>query len=64
MNITDLKIYYAVLRLLKFGADVNVELISDISGVSKSTIYRKIRNSYLLENFIEREENGKKSKFE
>jgi len=61
MNITDLKIYYATLKLLKFGADVNVELISDISGVSKSTIYRKIRNSYLLENKIERNDNGKRN---
>ena len=61
MNITDLKIYHATLKLLKFGADVNVELISDISGVSKSTIYRKIRNSYLLENKIERNDNGKRN---
>ena len=62
MNLTDLKIYGAVLRLLRFGADVNVDLISDISGISKSTIYRKIRNYYLIENQIQRRENGKKSR--
>ena len=62
MNLSDLKIYLAVLKLLRCGADVNVELISDVSGLSKSTIYRKIRNYYLIENQIERRENGKKSR--
>lgn len=61
MNLSDLKIYLAVLKLLRCGADVNVELISDISGLSKSTIYRKIRNYYLIENQIERRKNGKRS---
>ena len=56
MNLTDLKIYGAVLKLMRYGADVNVELISDISGLSKSTIYRKIRNWYLIENKIKRKE--------
>jgi predicted transcriptional regulator len=56
MNLTDLKIYGAVLKLMRYGADVNVELISDISGLSKSTVYRKIRNWYLIENKIRRKE--------
>ena len=61
MNLTDLKIYGAVLKLLKYGADVNVNLISDISGLSKTTVYRKIRNYYLIENQIQRRENGKRN---
>jgi len=63
MNKTDLKIYGAVLKLLRYGADVNVNLISDVSGLSKATVYRKVRNYYLIENQIKRGENGgKKSK--
>ncbi len=62
MSLTDLKIYWAVLKLLRCGADVNVELISDVSGLSKSTIYRKIRNYYLVENQIKRRENGKRKR--
>ena len=61
MNLTDLKIYGAVLKLLKYGADVNANLISDISGLSKTTVYRKIRNYYLIENQIQRRENGKRN---
>jgi len=60
MNITDLKIYSAVLRLLRYGADVNPQLISDLTGLSLSTVYRKIRNYYLLENQIKRRENVKR----
>jgi len=62
MSLTDLKIYWAVLKFLRCGADVNVELISDVSGLSKSTIYRKIRNYYLVENQIKRRENGKRKR--
>jgi len=56
MNYLDLKIYGAVLRLLRFRADVNVDLISEVSGVSKATIYRRIGNYYLIENEIKRKE--------
>ena len=60
MNITDLKIYSAVLKLLRCGADVSPQLISEITGISLSTVYRKIRNYYLIENQIKRRENGKR----
>ncbi len=60
MNLTDLKIYGAILKLLRVGADVNVSLISDVSGLSKATVYRKIRNYYLVENQIKRKDNGTK----
>ncbi len=62
MNLTDLKIYGAMLKLLRYGAEVNVELLSDVSGLSKATIYRKVRNYYLIENQIKRRENAKKSR--
>ena len=60
MNLIDLKIYYAVLKLMKLGADVNVQLISEVSGVPLSTIYRKINNYYIIENQIKRRENGER----
>ena len=60
MNLIDLKIYYAVLKLMKLGADVNVQLISEVADVPKSTVYHKIRNYYLIENQIKRREDGKR----
>lgn len=62
MNLTDLRIYGAVLKLLKVGADVNINLISDVSGLSRATIYRKVGNYYLVENQIKRIQNGKQKK--
>ena len=61
MNLTDLKIYGAVLKLLKYGADVTPKLVSEVSGVSVNTVYYKIRNYYLIENQIQRRENGKRN---
>jgi len=62
MNKTDLMIYGAVLKLLRYGADVTPKLISDVSGVSLNTVYYKVRNYYLIENKIKRKElsNGKR----
>jgi len=59
MNLTDLKIYGAVLKLLKYGADVTPKLVSEVADVPKSTVYYKIRNYYLIENQIKRRDNGK-----
>ncbi|WP_456470658.1 hypothetical protein [Caminibacter sp.] len=59
-NLTDLKIYGAVLVLLKNSADVTPRLISEVSGVPLSTVYRKINNYYIIENQIKRRENGKR----
>jgi hypothetical protein len=57
---TDLKIYGAVLKLLRHGAEVNVQLIADVGDIPVSTVYHKIRNYYLIENQIKRRENGKR----
>ncbi len=59
-HLTDLKIYGAVLVLLKNSADVTPRLISEVSGVPLSTVYRKINNYYIIENQIKRRENGKR----
>jgi len=61
-NLTDLKIYGAVLVLLKNGADVTPKLISEVSGVPLSTIYRKINNYYIIEHKIRREDGKRKIK--
>jgi len=62
MNKIDLMIYGAVLKLLRYGADVTPKLISDISGVSLNTVYYKVRNYYLIENKLKQKElsNGKR----
>ncbi len=64
MNNTDLKIYGAILKLLKFGADVTPRLISEVSDVPLNTVYYKVRNYYLIENKIKQKElkNGKRAK--
>jgi len=56
MNKTDLMIYGAVLKLLRYGADVTPKLIAEVSDVPLSTIYYKVRNYYLIENQIKNKE--------
>ena len=61
MSELDLRMYLAVLKLLKLGADVTPKLISDVGDIPISSVYHKIRNYYLIENKIKQKEqkNGK-----
>jgi hypothetical protein len=56
----DLRMYLAILKLLKFGADVTPKLISEIGDIPLSSVYHKIRNYYLVEIKLKEKKNGRK----
>jgi len=56
LTFTDLKIYIAMLELLKGGEDVTIELLSKVSGLSRSSIYYRLNNLYLFKNKLKQKE--------
>ena len=60
MSELDLRMYLAILKLLKFGADVTPKLISEIGDIPLSSVYHKIRNYYLVEIKLKEKKNGRK----
>ena len=59
MNLTDIKIYISILELLKGGENVTINSLSKISGISRSLIYYRLNNLYLLKQKIKEQKNDR-----
>jgi len=56
LNFTDLKIYIAILELLKGGENVTVKAISDKTKLHRTSIYYRLNNLYLFKNKLKQKE--------